>query len=113
LARTFAFFGFFIAVHDYGVVTLRFNTDPETGLPHIQSHGVREDEVREVLRKPFEEFRGRGDSYVAHGQTLDGRFLKVVYCRDEIGDGIYVITAYDLSSRQLHALRRRLRKKSR
>jgi len=30
----------------------RFHIDPETGLPHIAEHGVTEDEVGEVLRRP-------------------------------------------------------------
>jgi hypothetical protein len=30
----------------------RFYIDPETGLPHIYNHGVTEEEVLQVLRKP-------------------------------------------------------------
>ena len=37
---------------------LRFWTDPETGLPHIYNHGVTEEEVRQVLARPGEEFPG-------------------------------------------------------
>ena len=35
---------------------LRFWKDPETGLPHICDHGVTEEEVRQVLSRPGEEF---------------------------------------------------------
>jgi hypothetical protein len=34
---------------------LRFFDDPDTGQPHIYGHGVREDEVREVLARPAED----------------------------------------------------------
>ena len=92
---------------------LRFNRDPDTDLAHIDRHNVTEEEVRDILRRPMEEIRGRQDSIIATGQTRDGRYLKVVYVPDEMGDGIFVITAYDLSPRQLHALRRRLRRRPR
>ena len=92
---------------------IRFYIDPETGLPHIYSHGVDEKEVRDVLRKPLEEFRGRRKSRVALGQSEAGRYLKVIYSPDTDGEGIFVITAYDLSGQQLKALRRRLRRKHR
>lgn len=29
-------------------MNIRFNTDRETGLPHIYKHGVNEDEVEDV-----------------------------------------------------------------
>ena len=92
-------------------MAIRFYLDPETGLPHIHNHGVAEDEVRDVVRNPFEETQGRQNSIVALGQTRGGRYLKVIFARDDDGYGIFVITAYDLSSRQLHALRRRLRRR--
>ena len=37
---------------------IRFNIDPETGQPHIYEHGVTEDEVGEVLRRPGEDRAG-------------------------------------------------------
>jgi hypothetical protein len=92
-------------------VQLRFLIDSDTDLPHIYTHNVDEEGVRDVLRKPLEEIQGRRNSIVALGQTRAGRYLKVIYVPDDHGDGIFVITAYDLPSRQLHALRRRLRRK--
>ena len=89
---------------------LRFHRDPD-GSPHIYSHDVDEDEVVDVLRKPLEEIQGRGDSVIAHGQTRAGRYLKVIYVPDEDGEGIFVVTAYDLPPRQIRALRRRLRRR--
>jgi hypothetical protein len=35
---------------------LRFWNDPETGLPHIYNHGVTEDEVHQVLKRPGLDF---------------------------------------------------------
>lgn len=40
-----------------------------------------------------------------------GRYLKVIYSQDDDGEGIFVITAYDLPRRQLRALQRRLRRR--
>ncbi|MEA2736325.1 MAG: hypothetical protein QOE14_2776 [Humisphaera sp.] len=92
---------------------LRFHRDSDTGLPHIYSHDVDEDEVVDVLRKPLEEIKGRRTGTIAHGQTRAGRYLKVIYVPDEGGAGIFVITAYDLPPRQVRALRRRLRRRPR
>ncbi len=90
---------------------LRFNKDPETGLPHIYDHGVTEDEVRQVLARPVENRVGTEDSRVAVGQTSVGRYLRVIYAPDEIGDGVFVITAFDVRGKELKAFRRRRRKK--
>jgi hypothetical protein len=90
---------------------LRFHLDPETRLPHIYDHGVTEEEVREVLRKPGEDRAGDEGSRVAIGQTLAGRYLKVVYVPDPVGDGVFVITAFDLRGKPLSAYRRRQRRR--
>jgi len=50
---------------------------------------------------------------VAVGQTLAGRYLKVIYVRDSSGDSVFVITAYDLAGKPLKAYRRRQRRKPR
>ena len=71
---------------------LRFYINVVTRLPHIYDHYVTESEVRDVLRKPLEEFRGRRESMVAQGQTQAGRYLKVIYVLDKIGSGIFVVT---------------------
>jgi len=75
---------------------LRFFIDPESGQPHIFDHGVSEEEVRQVLLNPGEARRGSGNSQIALGQTTTGRYLRVVCSPDEIGEGIFVITAFDL-----------------
>ena len=92
---------------------IRFHIDPDTGEPHVFGHGVTEEEVREVLRRPGEDRAGDEGSRVALGQTAAGRYLKVIYVRDPVGDGVFVITAYDLTGKPLKAYRRRKRRKGR
>ena len=90
---------------------IRYYIDPETGEPHIYAHDVDEAEAADIVRKPLEEIGGRGRSVIAIGQTRAGRYLRVIYSPDEDGEGIFVITAYDLPPKQLRALRRRLKRK--
>ena len=92
---------------------LRFHVNPETGQPHIYDHGVSEREVEDVLRKPGEDRAGDEGSRVAIGQTAAGRYLKVIYVRDLVGNGVFVITAYDLTGKPLKAYRRRQRRRRR
>jgi hypothetical protein len=92
---------------------LRFYLDPETGQPHIFDHGVTEAEVHEVLRRPSEDRAGDENSRVAIGPTGAGRYLKVIYARDAVGDGVFGITAYDLTEKPLKAFKRRQRRKNR
>lgn len=90
---------------------LRFWNDAETGLPHVYDHGVTEEEVRQILSRPGEEFPGRDRSRIRLGQTASGRYLQVVYVPDEEGDGVFVVTAYDLTPKAKRAFRRRQRRK--
>ena len=92
-------------------MNVRFYLDPETGEPHIYNHGVREDEVEDILRAPGEDRPGREGSRVAIGQTRAGRFLRVIYVPDPEPDSVFVITAYELRGRPLAAYRRRRRRK--
>ena len=88
---------------------IRFYLDPDTGLPHIERHGVTEVEVEYVLRTPGEDRPGRDDSRVAIGQTQGGRFLRVIYVPDSSPESVFVITAYELRGKPLAAYRRRRR----
>lgn len=90
---------------------IRFYIDPETGDPHIQVHHVEEYEVAEVLHRPLEDRIGRDNSRVALGQTKAGRYLRIIYVRDEEPESVFVITAYDLSFREKQALSRRRKKR--
>ena len=93
-------------------MNLRFYIDPETGMPHIHGHGVREQEVEDVIRSPRAEDRpGQDDSRVALGQTQEGRYLRVIYKRDPDPNRVFVITAYELTGRPLAAYRRRMRRR--
>ena len=90
---------------------VRYHRDPDTGLPHMYGHGVREEEVEEVLRGSGEEIAGTESSRMKVGQTAAGRYLKVIYVPDDIGDGVFVITAYELRGKAKQAYRRRRRKR--
>jgi hypothetical protein len=92
-------------------MNIRFYLDPETGQPHIYNHGVNEKEVEEVLGRTGEDRPGKEGSRVAIGQTLSGRYLRVVYVPDPQPDSVFVITAYELKGKPLIAYRRRRRKK--
>jgi hypothetical protein len=75
---------------------LRFYIDPDTGQPHIYGHGVTEEEVREIFRRPGEDLRGAGTSRMRIGQTLSGRYLQVVFVPCKRPRSVFVITAYEL-----------------
>jgi hypothetical protein len=90
---------------------IRFYCDPATGEPHIYNHGVTEEEVEEIIRRPSEDRRGREGSRVAIGQTRAGRFLRVIYVPDPEPESLFVITAYELRGKPLAAYRRRQRRK--
>ncbi len=92
---------------------VRYFCDPETGLPHIYEHGVTEGEVEWVLMHPGEDGPSSRGSRQAIGRTHSGRYLRVVYVPDEEGEGVFVVTAYALVGRQLHAFRRRQRRRRR
>ena len=92
---------------------IRCYRDPETGLPHIYDHGVNEGEAEWILAHAGEDEPCAGNSRQALGQTMDGRYLRVVYVPDEEGDGVFVVTAYPLAGKQLKAFRRRQRRRQR
>jgi response regulator of citrate/malate metabolism len=88
---------------------VRFYVDPETGEPHIYGHQVTEEEVADVLRGPGEDRPGREGSRVAIGRTRARRYLQVIYVPEP--EGVFVITAYELSGKPLAAYRRRRRRR--
>ncbi|MGD9262242.1 MAG: DUF4258 domain-containing protein [Desulfobacterales bacterium] len=90
---------------------IRFYIDPETHLPHIYNHGVQENEVEDVLRKPGEDRPGKENARIAIGQTNAGRYLRVIYVPDPKPDSVFVITAYELMGKPLKAFRRRSRRR--
>jgi hypothetical protein len=91
---------------------MRFSINPETNEPHIFDHGVTEEEVRQVLVRRGDDFQGKRSARIRFGQTLSGRYLKVIYMPDEERDSVFVITTYDLTGKALKAFRRRQRRKS-
>jgi hypothetical protein len=92
---------------------IRYYNDPETDQPHIYGHGVKEDEVAEVLRGVGADLPGNRDSRMKLGQTLAGRYLQVIYVPDEDPNSVFVITAYELRGKAKKAFRRRQRRKPR
>ena len=92
-------------------MNIRFNSDRETGLPHIYNHDVGEDEVEAILLNPGENRTGRDNSKVAIGQTRAGRYLRVIYLQDPQPNSVFVLTAYELKGKPLAAYRRRQRRR--
>jgi len=92
---------------------IRYYRDPETGLPHIYDHGVTEAEAVWILTHHGEDEACSDGSRQALGQTVNGRYLRVIYVPDEEGDGVFVVTAYPLAGKQLKAFRRRQRRRGR
>ena len=90
---------------------IRFYIDPETGVPHIYNHEVRQDEVEDILRDPGEDRPGKENSRISIGQTKAGRYLRVIYVPDPEPDSVFVITAYELVGKPLKAYRRRRRRR--
>lgn len=93
------------------VMVIRFYFEPGSDVPHISKHGVTEDEVEEVLQNPIEERYGDEGSKIVTGKTDGGRILRVIFSPDEDQKGIFVITAYDLKGKPLHAFKKRRKKK--
>ena len=93
-------------------MNIRFNRNPD-GEPHIHDHDVEVYEVLEALDDTLESTSGRGDTTIVIGRTRGGRVLKVIHAPSRDGDGIFVVTAYDLPARQIRALKRRLRRRRR
>ena len=92
-------------------VKIRYFEDRETGEPHIYDHDVSEDEVEEVLQRPGEDLPARNKSRSIIGKTSGGRYLRIICVREPESGSIFIVTAYDLSSRQLAAYKRRRRKR--
>jgi hypothetical protein len=89
---------------------VRYFLDPETDQPHIYGHGVTEEEAERILRGPGEDLPAARGSRMKLGQTEAGRYLQVVYVPDEDGEGVFVITAYELKGKAKKAFRRRRRR---
>lgn len=87
---------------------IRFYIDPETGMPHIHRHGVREDEAEDVLSNPGEDRPGKEGSRIAIGQTAGGRYLRIIYVPDPDPESVFVITGYELKGTAISRKRRRL-----
>jgi hypothetical protein len=92
---------------------VRYHLDPDSGQPHIYGHGVTEADVEWILTHASEDDPCSDGSRQALGQSAGGRYLRVIYVPDEVGDGVFVVTAYPLAGKQLKAFRRRRRRRGR
>jgi hypothetical protein len=90
-------------------VNVRFNRNAD-GEPHVHDHHVEVFEVLEALDNTLECASGSADTTIVIGRTRGGRVLKVIHAPSRDGDGIFVVTAYDLPAKQARALKRRLRR---
>jgi hypothetical protein len=95
------------------VMKIRYYMDTETGEPHIYNHGVSENEVEEVFESGLGQDRvSREGSRMLMGQTETGRYIRIIYSPDSVGDSVFVITAYELTGKALTAFKRRRRRRS-
>jgi len=92
---------------------VRYYIDPDTREPHLNNHGITEEEAESVLRQPGEDRPGTDGSRVALGRAENGRYIRVIYVPDAEPDSAFVITAYELRGKPLVAYRRRRRRKGR
>lgn len=95
------------------VMKIRYFLDTEAGEPHIYDHGVSEDEVEEVFESGLGQDRvSREGSRMLMGQTEAGRYIRIIYSPDSVGDSVFVITAYEITGKALAAFKRRRRRRS-
>lgn len=92
-------------------MNIRFYDDPVTKLPHIYNHEVSKNEVEEIFYNPHDDYSGRENSRIAIGQTNTGRYLQVIYVRDQKPNSIFVITAFEPNDKQIKAFRRGKRRR--
>jgi hypothetical protein len=90
---------------------VRYYVDHDTGQPHIHEHGVSEEEAEYVLRHAGEDMPAKEGARQAIGQTIGGRYLRVIYVPDPEASEVFVITAFELRGKPLQAYRRRRRRR--
>jgi uncharacterized DUF497 family protein len=78
----------------------------DRNVDHIGEHGVKQAEAEFVVNHPAKGFprREADEKFRAWGQTIDGRYLQVVYIFDP-PDVVYVIHARPLTDAEKHRLR--------
>jgi len=86
------------------VRVVQFEWD-DWNIAHIAQHNVEPDEVEEVFVNFHIIRKSHQGKKIAYGQTLDGRYLFVVFVyRDS---RMYTITARDMTKREKQFYRRR------
>jgi hypothetical protein len=76
-------------------------SDSHSNTRHVGSNGVTPEEFEEVLtavaRRDVQPSRSHSENMTCHGETSEGRPLRIVFELDESDDFVYVrpITAYE------------------
>ena len=94
-------------IHSMRVQITGFEWD-EGNEEHIGCHSVDPEEAEEVLRGTHLHQHGPFDRHLAWGRTAVGRFLLVIFKLKASGIA-RVVTARDMSAREKHRFRRRLK----
>jgi uncharacterized DUF497 family protein len=69
----------------------------EHNIDHIARHGVRPEEVDEILEGKYRILATLSNRYLLLGQSVGGRYLTVVF--ESLGNGqAWVITARDMTN---------------
>ena len=85
---------------------IRYFDWDDRNLEHVGRHGVVQEEVEEIFVGRMYVKRSRDGRYLALGTSGTGRFLFVVFERQE-GGGIRPIPARDMSPKERALFRRR------
>jgi len=82
----------------------------EVNISHIElQHGATPDEVEEVFAQKYVLLKAKYGRYNALGYTFSGRLLSIIFERK--GEGIIrVITARDMTKREIRYFKRRSRR---
>ncbi len=73
-----------------------WNEEPDGNVAHIAEHGLKPEDVEEVMFNPVDRDVSRSSGLpIVYGFTSEGRYILVVYEQiDEVT--IYPVTAYDV-----------------
>ena len=80
----------------------------EVNVSHIElRHGITPEEVEEVFAQRYVLLKAKYGRYNALGRTLSGRYLSVIF-EYKRGGIVRVITARDMTRKEIRYFRRRL-----
>ena len=84
----------------FSAIIWDLDDDPDGNVQHCAAHGIKKEEVEDVLQYATDEDVSRSSGRpVVFGDTTTGRHLMVVF--DEVDDDtVYPVTAYEVPRRQ-------------